>query len=170
MPGRTADDDGSGGNGTKVLPNCERPGQEEKDSNADSAAALISMAHHDGVVEGNQSGGTVSHGQVGTLPYRPTHTAGSNNRWKNRRVFNSAYQRETGHIFADPCGLGELEVRNGVIVNLRREAEREREREERKGRNGGNDEGDEKRVMGTFLRCGFEIPRSSILDVTKAFL
>ena len=147
MPGRTADDDGSGENGTKALPNCERPGQEEKDSNADSAAAPISTAHHDGVVEGDQSAGTGSCDQVGTLPVRPTPTAGSNNWWKNRRVFNSAYQRETGHIFADPCGLGELEVRNGVIVNLRREAEREREREERKVRDGGNDEGDEKGVV-----------------------
>lgn len=70
-------------------------------------------------------------GQLLTIPYNP------------KRVFNSVYQRATGHIFADPFGTGELENRDGVIVNLRRKQENERDRVERKGRGGGDDEGEE---------------------------
>lgn len=49
---------------------------------------------------------------------------------KPGRMFNSVYQRETGHIFADPCGRGELvSLEDGRVVNLREEWMKERERE-----------------------------------------
>ena len=90
--------------------------QESEEGNENYATALVSTPHHDGTVADHQHGDhTTSRGQLVTIPYNP------------KRVFNSVYQRETGHIFADPNGTGELENRDGVVVNLRREQE-ERER------------------------------------------
>lgn len=49
---------------------------------------------------------------------------------KHRRVYNSAYQGETGYIYVDPCGFGERVNMGGRDVNLRDEEERERSRRE----------------------------------------
>ena len=107
MPDRPTDDIGSEGDGAWVSLNSEIPKPEK--SNAVSATALVSTHLHDGAVARHQHGDdTRPTGQLVTLPYNP------------KRVFNSVYQRETGHIFADPHGMGEMENRDGLIVNLRR--------------------------------------------------
>lgn len=51
------------------------------------------------------------------------------------RRYNSVYQRETGHLFADPFGVGEMaHLPDGRSVNVREEWLKERrEREERDG-------------------------------------
>ena len=105
-----------------------------EDGNEGSATALVSTDHHDGAVTGRQHGHDTRGGRLVEIPYNP------------KRVYNSFYQRETGHIFADPFGTGELENRGGVIVNLRDEREREEDRMERKGRDGVNGGGAIRRV------------------------
>ena len=60
------------------------------------------------------------------------------------RNYNSVYQKETGHIFADPFGAGDrVNLDDGRVVNLREEWMKERER-----RKGGGDTGAEREKSG----------------------
>lgn len=71
--------------------------------------------------------------------------------------YNSVYQRETGHIFADPFGAGDGELANlldGRIVNLRREWEKENK--EREERDGGMDRSGERAAKGLGDLRGWE--------------
>ena len=96
-----------------------------------------------GPAAGHQVGEPKPEVQVVGLPHKPDYAAGTGTLWASGGVYNSVYQRETGHIMADPGGLGELVVRDGKMVNLRDEQREElgmakeredleRERQERK--------------------------------------
>lgn len=140
MPGRPADESARGGV-QELQPEISVP----EDSDRDTAA-------------GHQVGEPKSDIQAVGLPHKPDYAAGTGTLWASGGVYNSVYQRETGHIMADPGGLGELVVRDGKMVNLRDEQREElalakeredlerarREREDRESRNGGNDEGNER--------------------------
>ncbi len=144
MPDRSAHSNGSKGEEPNILPTSENSPSKTQDGNEGSAPALILTDHHEGTVSRHEDGDTRPSGQVVELPSGHQQAAGVHEYRKNRRVYNSVYQKETGHIFADPFGMGELENRDGVIVNLRREQEKERDREERKERDGEGDGGDGK--------------------------
>ena len=125
MPGRPADESARGG-----VQELQSEISVPEDSDRDTAA-------------GHQVGDPKSDIQAVGLPSKPNYAAGTGTFWASGGVYNSVYQRETGHIMADPGGLGELMVRDGKMVNLRDEQREElgkakeredleRERQERK--------------------------------------
>ena len=106
------------------------------DGNEGAAAAVVSTNNQDGAMARYQVDEPASDVQETALHHRAIPSAEKAPFWKHGPVYNSAYQRETGHIYVDPCGLGERVNRNGRNVNLRDEEERERDR--REGSVGGN--------------------------------
>lgn len=122
MPGRPADESARGG-----VQELQPERAILEDSDRDTAA-------------GHQVGDPKSDVQAVGLPHKPDYAAGTGTLWASGGVYNSVYQRETGHIMADPGGLGELVVRDGKMVNLRDEQReelgkaKEEERQERKDR------------------------------------
>ena len=127
--------------GLEKLPDSEIP--VPGNPTTGSAVAIITTEQFDGAVAGYQVKEPKSDAPAAGPPREPESSAGGWNwdtrRWDSDRVYNSVYQRETGHIFASPFGDGVLALRDGRIVNLRDEQD---EMERQAIRDGRNDEGD----------------------------
>ncbi len=57
-----------------------------------------------------------------SVPYTSLLSMATSQLQRGGRIYNSVYQKETGHIFADPCGAGDrVNLDDGRVVNLREE-------------------------------------------------
>lgn len=111
-----------------------------ENSNKSPAAATVKTKRPDGNLAGHRVKNSASDSRPVEAPHGPMYSEENGWVWPRDRVYNSAYQRETGHIFADPGGDGDQVLVNGRAVNLREEQDR-RERRKIGGDKGASAEG-----------------------------
>lgn len=116
MPSRPA---ATNGRETQMLPS-ETPVPDD-DSNESSAAAPLPTPHPSGVTmaASSQVANTNPGDQGAPPPSKKSLYELGVEELQKQTVFNSVYQRETGKIFADPGGPGQLVcLEDGRIINL----------------------------------------------------
>lgn len=148
IPDRPADD-GNGRDRAKVL-DSEIPNPQN--SNTGSASATVTTKQGNSTVVGRQVDKSVSDVDAVEAPHGPMYSKGNGWIWPRNQTYNSVYQRETGHIFADPGGDGDLIFVDGRIVSLRDEQEKEQRREIEGGGKDEGGKGGERWMMGILRR------------------
>lgn len=126
------------------MPHSETSGTKHGEENLEAAPAPTNHPT-DITIAGTPMPNAGTNVQLATAPQ--SSIFGKDQFFESGRRFNSVYQRETGHIFADPFGVGELaNLPDGRTVNLRDEWEKERK--EREKRDGSKDRSGEREARG----------------------